>query len=381
MDKELEQGIESSYKKENTHRYCQFLKDRFMNLNIKKMSLYYLSIFLLNVLSIICVWVYQANHGGLVPFDNVFKSIDWKFVWLILLIIAISILIKVTSDYITIRVRTKQRRFGTILLANLYGDFYNCVTIGQNTSSICLFSHLWKSGVNNIISLECAYAKRFFNKVGSLILGFATIVIGSLLMIGKIKLWIIILASAILFVSIIPIIIILFFDKKKDKFLSLVASVSRFLFKMRLIKDYEQFYKNSVDKLHFYSNSLKINKLSRVLNIVSNIAIGFLRCFTLYLILLLLNFDVSGVFGEVIYNFVILEIIISIIPLPCGTFIYEWLFSLLFGSIFFDGYIMWGVLIFRLFDYFIYYLIFGVVKIGECFYKKIKNRKNEVVSN
>jgi hypothetical protein len=84
-----------------------------------------------------------------------------------------------------------------------------------------------------------------------------------------------------------------------------------------------------------------------------------------------LNYGSVLGFVQVVFGLTMMDLIFDIYPLAKGVLIYEIMFILLFRGLFLDGYLLIGMLIYRILDYFVVFLIFGFLKILE----KTKNIK------
>jgi len=69
------------------------------------------------------------------------------------------------------------------------------------------------------------------------------------------------------------------------------------------------------------------------------------------------------------------EMVLKLWLLPKGLLINELLFIALFRNVFFGGYVLWGMLLFRLFDYFLNIVIYFCIKIFESVVLRIKKNK------
>ena len=108
---------------------------------------------------------------------------------------------------------------------------------------------------------------------------------------------------------------------------------------------------------------LRENKWLIFTEIIANVFRYFLESIVIYFVVVTLNFASASVLGELLLATLILDLILQIWPLKYGTFIYEILFVILFINLFFDGFVFWGLLVYRIFDYFLFalvYLLWGI---------------------
>ena len=133
---------------------------------------------------------------------------------------------------------------------------------------------------------------------------------------------------------------------------------------MHIIKNYEKIYDKVMDTVAgFQSTMRKYTKnfkqfillvLSNVLQFVINFSIP-------YFLFLMLGGDPSFTIFIQIWVFTILiELASGFIPLPGGTGMSELAFTLTFASIYPNGTVFWGLLLWRFMNYYIY-LIQGIL--------------------
>ena len=85
-----------------------------------------------------------------------------------------------------------------------------------------------------------------------------------------------------------------------------------------------------------------------------------------------MNIATYEMLGEIIFKTLILELLLQIWPLKWGTLIYEIIFVILFSNVFFEGFIFWALLIYRILDYFVYIVQWLVFLIIDLIYRKVK---------
>lgn len=323
----------------------------------KKNILYYIGIFLLNFCSLALCWFFVNRSNAVVHYSDIISSINWKYLIFIFIIVCLILITKVFNTFFILYKMIKKRRFGLIYFANTNKEFFNMVTIYNGGNNI-FASMLNKGGIDVQVSVDVLYAKKLFARFALIIYSLILIIVGAIMYITTIKPWILILGIICLIVECIPIILIMIFDINRELVLSMLARLSKTLYKLKLIKDYEKFYKKTSSELFVYSGVLKHVSRWSILYIILNIITQFLRHFILFVIIQSLNFSSGELLLEIMFKCVILDLIINISPLQRGTLIYEILFFTLFANTFFSGYLMWGMVAYRFFDYFIYAIPF-----------------------
>ncbi|MGN0961177.1 MAG: hypothetical protein ACI4PF_03130 [Christensenellales bacterium] len=342
----------------------------------KRSGFFYLSIILLNICFLILSWIIISNKDGVVGFQEIIDIFDWKYLLFIFIIILLIVFLQSFPDFISLYNKTKKRKFGLMLIANCKMNFYNSVTMfscgGYNVFGTTLYS----GGATKQSAVDSICLKKFFNRVSQIIYSFIFLVAGTIFYFSKIDIWLLVLGIGCFLINCIILIFILSFDINTEKSLNFIAKLCKLLYNLRLIKDYEGLYKRISNELFVYSNNLKTVKKISILYIVFYFLIQFLRHFILFIIIQSLNIGSYEILFEIIFKCTILDLIIGIFPLQKGTAIFELLFALLFINVFFSGYLLWGLVLYRFFDYFIYTLIFLIALIFDNSKRQLKKSKS-----
>ena len=143
---------------------------------------------------------------------------------------------------------------------------------------------------------------------------------------------------------------------------SIVGGVLKFLQKIKIIKQYEKQYEKIMGVVDNYQSTMKTyakNKWKFLYALAISVlvfALNYLMPFMIYLCLG--GTDYSLWFDMMIIS-VIIELGSSIIPLPGGTGMNELSFTFVFGLMFPEGTVFWGLLLWRGVTYYAY-LIQGI---------------------
>jgi len=337
--------------------------DQAKELKTKRNILFVVSIILLNICTLVIAWGIEGNITGYESIDSVVSGFDWKYMYLILAFIFVNLLLKTFPDFLVLYSKNRQRRFLSMLNANIKWDYYNCATVYSRSGSLAYSSQLAKSGVKEKIATDISYGKIFINKISMLLYSFVVLTVGFCLAFDVSIIWIILTGILGFLINCIVVFYVLFFDKTKDKCIKQIAGFCKTLYRLKIVKNYEKLYADLVDKLIVYNTALKTKKGVLITQIISSLIIIFFKHCILYFILLALNYGSFELFIDVLFRVTILDLIIAILPLNKGTLFFELFFILLFGSVFFKGYVLWGMLIYRIFDYFMRIILYLIVKI------------------
>jgi len=234
---------------------------------------------------------------------------------------------------------------------------------------------LKNSNIDERLAVDISYGKKLINNISQVIYVFVVLVLGCCFVFDKSVTWIFVFAVIGFIITIGVLLFVLYFDKTKYGYLKFVGGLSKNLYSMKLIKDYELFYSQLIDKLVVYNASLKNKKAIVISQIVFGILNIFIRHVLLYVLLVSLNGAGSELFLSVLFKMSMYEMVLKLWLLPKGLLINELLFIALFRNVFFGGYVLWGMLLFRLFDYFLNIVIYFCIKIFESVVLRIKKNK------
>lgn len=330
------------------------------DIKAKRSVFLYIGIVLLNICMLAVCWVVLGNKYGVASFDSIFDVLDWKYLLFLCLLFLLIWLLQVMRDYISIFKRVKRKRFWGVVFANQKYNFYsNIASLGG--CKIPYTVRLNNSNIDRRTAVDTLYGKKFSQLLAKIVYSSVCFVLGVIFCMKSANIWMVILGVVAFLINGAFLCFLIYSVQNMEKSIVLVAKFSKLLYKLKLIKDYESFYKKTTNVLCEYSLVIKGMTKFSVISILSDMLIIFLRHFGLFVIFQMLNFGGCQYFVEILFSCTILDLIVSILPLPKGTLLYELLFSVLFINVFFEGYLGIGVILYRAFDYFLYILIPGII--------------------
>jgi uncharacterized protein (TIRG00374 family) len=318
--------------------------------------------------TIAIAWLIESRANGYVKIKDVLEGFNWRYMILIIPIIVLGLLAKTFGDFMSLFSKTRQRRFLVMLKSNSVNEYYNSVTNYSCGGYSVYANNLNRSGVSAKLSTDITYGKKFLNSVSILIYSFIALLIGCCFVFDKKIIFLFIIGLIGFLISVGYVIFVLYFEKFKYGYMKFFGSLSKILYNMKLVKDYENFYSNTINKLITYSTALKSRKRIIITQIICGVIANFLRHLILFVILCVLNLGSLELFVIILFKATILDLIISLWPIGRGTLIFEIVFIALFRNVFFEGYVLWGMVLYRFIDYFssvIKILISCIVRIKE----------------
>lgn len=320
--------------------------------------IFHIGIVLLNICMLALFWVLISNKYGVVKNRDVWDSVNWKYVTLLLVIPIGVIFLQVTRDYISLFKRNKRRRFAGILFASLKEILYNSYS---KLGGVKYVLELNSYNIDKRSSVDLNYRKRISRLIARIIYATLIFVLGTIFCIENTNVLMVILGVLAFVLSGSYLCFLLYSLSHMDKCVEVIARLSKLLYKLRIIKDYEGFFKRTSSVL--YESCFAIKQLSKmsILSVIVDMLILFLRHFGLFVIFQMLNFGGWDYFIWILFSCTILDLIIDLLPMPKGTLLFELLFATLFVNVFFSGYLPWAMVMFRVLDYFSYIIISLVI--------------------
>ena len=323
-------------------------------------KIFYSSLILLNILTLIICGLYLTNTVGVVKFIDAFTLMDLKFWSAILVSFVLILMLKTLPLFLKTYSKMSKRKFCFSYLTMSNYEFYKQVTIYSNTAKMMSTKVMCDMGVKPQIAIDVNYSKRYFERICVTLFSLIIMILG-MIFCNKINPWFIVFAGLNLVINLVIILLVISLYFNKNKTLNFISKFVKFLYDLRLTKDYEMTYTKLVDRLIILAKELKQNKLITFVEIVSNILVIVIKYACVYFALATINFiDVSAVL-ELLYLCVIFDMILELLPVPNGTLFFEILFVLIFKNFFFEGYVFWGLILYRIVTYFGYIVNYLII--------------------
>lgn len=340
--------------------------------------IYYACFILLNIFMLILSMVYINGKDKIENVSIVWQNVTIQAVLLLVGIFLIIMLLKTLPNFLKLYSRTKKRKFGLVYRSLVVSEYYSIMTMYSSGEQAMQAKYLSDNGISDNHSINMAYSKKIFARIGNLIYSAVILVLGLIFWLkSDLNIWLCIIAFIPIIINGTIVITILCFNKNKKSTINFIAGFCKFLYVRKIIKDYESFYTKIIDNLLIYNKVFKQNKSIIFLEIASNILINFLKAVMLYYSLIALNISGVQILGSIIFRYTILDSIINLWPLQKGCLIFEFLFITLFSRFFFAGYVFWGMLILRIFEYLIYIFQYVLVVLYDLLKLKLRKRSEK----
>ena len=263
--------------------------------------------------------------------------------------------------YIVLRDTTVRKDWKLARNTVILGRYYDNLTPAAIGGQPFQIYYMNKSGVKNGYGTTTPLVGMISDQIGFMILGFFGIVIGSFLISNTS----IVAAGtlSLMFYGIIPTVIILstFFPKIITE---IATALIKFLAKIHIVKDPEKVIKKATESLHTYAGCIKKTLKVRGL---------FLKTLLLSLVyygaFAAIPFFVLTAFGGQVGFFASVATTIAVtaavyfVPTPGNAGAAESVFYLVFSGIS-SGYVFWAMLVWRLFTYYGFLALGGILQLS-----------------
>lgn len=344
--------------------------------NKKSTKWFNVSFFMLNILVVVLVLIYQINNLGVASIQKLI-TFRWSFLIYALLAFLAIMMLESFRTYILIYKSTKTSRPILSYKLSAIKTFYDCITPvsmgGQPFEIFYLNSRGLKGGVATSVPL----AKSVFQIISFIIVSLVVFIFGFDLLANQVIIitWSIVSLS----VAILLVAIVLLFSVSKKIMPKITMFLIKVLHKLKLIKDYNLSFNKCMRVILEYQKSMKFYAKSFLVVVLSFVNCGLilaLKASIPLMIYCVFNSSVSpNIIMTIFSNFIVIELATKFIPIPGGMGITELSFTALFASIFSDGTLFWAMLIYKIFNYFIYLLQGLIVVTYDFCYGNRKNNK------
>lgn len=340
--------------------------------------MYYISFMIFNLMFLVISLIYLSNQEGIEKFSLFWDRITYQGVLLLFGVFILIMVMKTLPNFIKIYSQTKKVKLGLAYKAVVVGEFYSMVTMYSSGELSMSSNYLASNGIESKKAINISSSKSIFNRIATFLYSLVVIVLGLFLwMDDSISLLLVLLSIIPLIINAIIIIVVISFNVNKKSTIQFIGKFVRILYKFKLVKNYEQTYNNIIDNLLVYNKNFKQNIVLIFTEIMAYIMVNFLKCVLLYYSLTMLNIGGVEILGDIIFRYVMLELLLGMWPLQKGSIIFELLFYSLFIRVFYSCYVCWGIIVLRFFDYLLYVLQYLLVLGCDSIMNTAKKRTSE----
>ena len=354
------------------HKLTQ-TEDAIAKKKTKNKKIFNLLFFLFNIILVVAVFYnFAKEQGGVQPLSTLFANKPkWRFLWVAVGLYAIAVIFNTLKFSFLIHSKTgKFRLWFSFKLATI-GRYYDHITpLGSGGQPFEIY-YLKKNGYGGDIATAIPLAKYMVWQIAFMIIcTFILIAYGPNYSTSPIVLicaWIGLALIMLLFLF------VLFMSITKKFGASLVVGVLKLLNKMHLIKDYRKVLIKVLKFVKQYQYCIKTFAKSpwTILSVLfASIGSLLSNALIAYFILIAFNTTANISWWDIVCKCFICDLAVCFMPMPGGSGATELSFNALLGSLFTEGTLFWGILIWRFLTYYLYIIQGAIVLICEMFKKK-----------
>lgn len=349
----------------------------------KKKKIFNTVFFLINmVLVALVLWNFAHEQGGIQPLSTLFaNSPRWGY---LLIALALFFATNIFNGLkFSVFIYGKTRKFRPIFSYKLgaYGRYYDLITpMGSGGQPFEIY-YMKKNGYSGEASTSVPLAKyMIWQFTFALLCTFILIMYSHKLVSSPAVL---ILAWVGLSIILLLFLFVFFMSITKKFGASLVVGVLKLLVKLKIIKNYRKTLRKVLKFVKSYQYSIR-HFAKSPLTVICGVLVtlGSLLCNSLIAYFVLKSFVDNPAMSwyDIVCYSLICDCAVAIVPLPGGSGASELSFNALLGSLFPEGTLFWGVLIWRILVFYAYIPQGWLVMLVDSLSKKqtINHSANEI---
>lgn len=346
----------------------------------KNKKIFNVLFFIFNLILIVAVFYnFAREQGGVQPLSSLFANKPkWRFLWVAVGLYVITCLFNTMKFSFLIHNKTgKWRPWFSFKLATI-GRYYDHITpLGSGGQPFEIY-YMKKTGYSGDIATAIPLAKYMVWQI-------AFVILCSFILIAyspnyASSPFVLVCAWIGLALILLLFLFVLFMSITKKWGASLVVEVLKLLHKMHIIKDYKKVLVKVLKFVKQYQFCIKsFAKSPGTIISVFVASLGSLVSNALIAYFIYISFTAVPVVSwwDIVCKCFICDLAVCFVPLPGGTGASELSFNSLLGSLFTEGTLFWGILIWRFLTYYLYIIQGAIVLILDMFHSKNRNKNSD----
>lgn len=329
----------------------------------KKKKLWSLALLALNIALVVLVFYnFAKEQGGIQPLSTLFANHPkWMFLWIALGLYFVTVTFNTLKFAFLIKNRTGKFRFWFSLKLATIGRYYDQVTpLGTGGQPFEIY-YLKKNGYSGDTATAIPLAKYMIWQISFSLICLVVLILYSSQVSSPLVL---IMAWVGLSITLALFLFVFFMSITKKLGASLVVAVLKLLHKCKIIKNYRAVLVKVLRFVKSYQICIKsfakkpLTVAVEILVTMGSIIANALIAYFIYIAFVEVP---TMAWWDIVCYCIICEVAVSFWPMPGGSGAQELSFNALLGSLFPDGTLFWGILIWRICTYYLYILQGGVV--------------------
>ena len=331
-----------------------------------------------NIILIVAVFYnFAKEQGGVKPLSELFANKPkWRFIWVAVGLYFVTCIFNTLKFSILIHNKTKKWRPWLSFKLATIGRYYDHITpLGSGGQPFEIY-YMKKNGYSGDIATAVPLAKYMAWQIAFVLMGVFILIFYAPY--HNTSTVVLILAWIGLGLTLTLFLFVLFMSITKKWGASLVVGVLKLLHKMHIIKDYKKALIKVLRFVKQYQYCIKtfakspLTVLGVLISSVGSIITNSVIAYFIYI-----SFTAEPIVNwwDIVCKCCICDMAVCFFPLPGGTGATELSFNALLGSLFAEGTLFWGILIWRFLTYYLYIIQGAIILITDMFTRKKKGLK------
>ncbi len=353
-------------------------KEKVENQKSNKSKWLNLAFFVLNIIILAGILIYQSTTFGVVSLDVLKENARFSILFFTILLFVVIMLLEALRTHILLYKATRQFRPFLCYKASAISRYYDCVTPFASGGQPFEIFYLNSRGVHGGIATSVPLTKAMYNNVAFILVSVIVLICNSKIFTGQEQNVIIIWGIISLCISCLILLILILFAISKRIMPKILMSCLRLGKRMHFVKDERVLFSKCMRTILEYQKSTKhyiANVWITLGSVLCSATIIIVKAFIPVMLYWAFHVNVTAeVVIEILSKFILVELATKYIPIPGGSGVAEISFSALFMALFTDGTLFWAMLFWRIMNYFIYLLQGMIVLIYDFAYGNKKNK-------
>jgi uncharacterized protein (TIRG00374 family) len=347
----------------------------------KKKKILSTIMFILNLVLIVAVFYSFAHEqGGIQPLSTLFANKPkWQYIFVAIALYFFVVMCNTLKFLFLIRNRTKKWRPLFSMKLAVIGRYYDLITpLGSGGQPFEIY-YLKKDGYSGDTATGIPMAKYMVWQISFMLISLYILIFQPHFASNTLVL---ILCWIGLGLTLTLFLFVLFMSITKKMGASFIVGILKLLHKIKIVKDYRKalfkvlkFVKQYQDCIKSFVKSpltILLTTIATILSTIGNAIIAY------FIYISFVDVPIVTPF-EIVCKCCLTELAVCFFPMPGGSGATELSFSALIGSLFPEGTLFWGVLLWRILTYYIY-IIHGLIYILYDFFKNKKHHNKASIS-
>lgn len=322
----------------------------------------------LNIIIVVTILVVQFSTTKVQPFDELIRAghFRWQFIFVILACFALVMFLDTFRATMLLKESSKRSRPFLCYKMNAIGKYWDCVTPMSTGGQPFQIFYLNKHGVDAATAISIPIARYVVFQIAWTLISLVVTIY--YVTSGEASTGLVTVASYIGFVlNVLMIVGVWFLSVSKKVGRILVAKSLKLLQKMHILKNYEKVYDKVMDTVSGFQTTMKVytKNIKQLLFLIFTNIVQLIVNFSMpvFIYLMLGGTPEFSAFVTIFVYSILVDLASGFIPLPGGTGMSEVAFTIVMTEVFPEGTVVWGLLLWRFMNYYIYLIQGLLVKI------------------